>query len=160
MSSLMHHYYLQVVFPMSLLCRAFVQRMLSPASVSILTFSMSPVYPNSVSMTFVPQLISSFWFGTHVGWCGMHQCPPSDSVAPSTLAPYLGLRLETYIVPWSLQSLVAGFSSLSTVGLHYCLIIDRFYKWLDFNKYIRPCLECTSGTLMLIFIIDELSCIG
>lgn len=91
---------------------------------------MSPNYPTSFSMIFVPKLISSFWFGTRDGWFRMHQCPPSDSLTPSTSAPYLGPRLETYIVPWSLQSLVAGFSSLSTVGLHYCLLIDRFYKWL------------------------------
>ena len=35
---------------------------------------------NSVSMIFVLCLISSFWFGAHVGWCGMHQCPPSNSL--------------------------------------------------------------------------------
>ena len=90
----------------------------------------------------------------------MHQCPPPDNLTPLALAPYLGLRLETYIVLWSLQSSVASFSSLSTLGLHYCLLLDRFYKWLDFNKSIHPCLECTNGTLMLIFNIDELSCIG
>ena len=91
-------------------CHAFVQRMLLPMLVPMLTLSMSPAYPEtSVNLLFILCLISSFWFGAHVGWCGMHQCPPSNGLTPSTSAHYLGLRLETYIVPWSLQSIVTGF---------------------------------------------------
>ena len=59
-----------------------------------------------------PNLISSFWFSARVGWCGKHQCPPSNCLTPSNSTHYLGLRLETYIVPWGLQSLVVGCSSL------------------------------------------------
>ena len=82
----------------------------------------------SVSMIYILCLISSFCFGARVGWCGMHQCPPSYGLAPSTSAHSLGPRLETYIVPWGMQSLMAGCSSLSIVGLHYCPLIDRFCK--------------------------------
>ena len=114
----------------------------------------------SVSLIFILCLISSFWFGAHVGWWGMPQCPPSNGLTPSNLARYLGLRLETYIVPWGLQSLAACCSSLSIVGLHYCPLIDRFCKRLDSNKSIRPCLGCTASTSTLIIIIDESSCIG
>ena len=85
--------------PCHFLCRAFVQRMFIPMSVTLLPLSMSPAYPKtSVSLFFILHLINSFWFGARVGWCGMHQCPPSNGLAPSTSAHYLGLRLETYIV--------------------------------------------------------------
>ena len=59
-----------------------------------------------------------------------------------------------------MQSLVAGCSLLSIEGLHYHLLIDRFYKRIDSNKSIRPFLQCTAGTSTLIIIIDESSRIG
>ena len=84
-------------------CCAFVQRMLLPVSYSMLTLSMSPTYlETSVSLLFILCIINSFWLGAHVGWCGMHQCPPSNGLAPSTSAHYLRSRVDTYIVPWSL----------------------------------------------------------
>ena len=146
---------LQVVLPMSVLVSCFCSKVvITHVSFYVELLHESNQSWTSVSMILTLCLISSFWFGARVGWCGMHQCPPSNGLAPSTSTHYLGLRLETYIVPWSLQSLVAGFSSLSIVGLHYCLLIDRFYKWLNSNKSICPSLECIAGTSMLIIIID------
>ena len=152
---------LQVVFPVSLLVSCYCSNVV----ITWVSFYVDPLYESnlswtSVSMIFVLWLISSFWFDARVGWCGMHQCPPSNGLSPSTLAHYLGPRLETYIVPWGLQSLAVGCSSLSIVGLHYCLLIDKFCKQLDSNKSISPCLECTAGTSTLIIISDESSRIG
>ena len=161
MSSLMSHYY----FASRAACVTFGVVLLFKGCYRLSQFLCWPFLwvqsiLHSVSMIFGLCLINSFWFGAHVGWCGMHQCPPSNGLTPSTSAHYLEPRLETYIVPWGLQSLVAGCSSLSTVGLHYCLLIERFCKQLDSNKPICPCLECTTGTSTLIIIIDESSRIG
>ena len=121
----------KLCYPCHFWCCAFVQRMLLPMLVSMLTLSMRPTYlETSVSLLFTLCIINSFWFSARVGCCGMHQCPPSNGLAPSTLAHYLGLRLETYIVPWSLQSFVEGFSSLSIVGSHYCSLILQA-AWLQ-----------------------------
>ena len=108
---------LQVVLPVSLLVLCFRSKVvITRVSFYVDLLHESNLSWTCVNMIFILCLISSFWFGARVGCCGMHQCPPSNGLAPSTSAHYLGPRLETYIVPLGLQSLVAGCSSMSIVG--------------------------------------------
>ena len=69
-------------------------------------------------------------------WWGIHQGPPVTSLVPSTSAHYPGLRLRNHLVPWSLHASMASFS-LSTVGLHYWPLIERFRRVFDISSFIH-----------------------
>ena len=80
--------------------------------------------------------------------CGLHSCwTDVGCLMPSFQQIFshrfqlisLGIRSRVFLsVPLGLQSLVAD-SSLSTVGFHYCLMIDRFFQVFDLISFIHTC---------------------
>ena len=86
MSSLMSHYYFQVVLPMSLLCRAFVQKKLSPKLAFV--YTSSPSHESKISykclydlcpMTYLFILVRrSYWMMRDVSMPFFQQCRSID----------------------------------------------------------------------------------
>ena len=82
---------------------------------------------------------------------------PADFIPSTSDHLFWDRNLESFWVPWDLQSSVVGSLAIdSFLGIHQCPLIDGSFQVFDLNTFIHTCLFalCTS---ISIIIISEIS---